>query len=127
MTSGPVSRAQIPKEIWVLVAAALLIALGFGLVAPVLPQYAASFDVGVAAASAIVTVFAVTRLAFAPATGPLMARFGDDEALCLHLLDHGVAVVAASAFGGKDGFRISFAADAARLTEALSRIAKAVA
>ncbi len=77
MTSGPVSRAQIPKEIWVLVAAALLIALGFGLVAPVLPQYAASFDVGVAAASAIVTVFAVTRLAFAPATGPLMARFGE--------------------------------------------------
>lgn len=58
---------------------------------------------------------------------PLMDRFGDDEALCLHLLDHGVAVVAASAFGGKDGFRISFAADEARLTEALSRIAKAVA
>lgn len=58
---------------------------------------------------------------------PLMERFGDDEALCLHLLDHGVAVVAASAFGGKDGFRISFAADEARLTEALSRIAKAVA
>lgn len=59
--------------------------------------------------------------------GPLMDRFGTDEALCLHLLDHGVAVVAASAFGGKDGFRISFAADEARLTEALSRIAKAVA
>ncbi|KUR73736.1 aspartate aminotransferase [Novosphingobium fuchskuhlense] len=57
---------------------------------------------------------------------PLMARFGDDEALALHLLDHGVAVVAASAFGGRDGFRISFAADDARLAEALSRIAKAL-
>jgi aspartate aminotransferase len=57
---------------------------------------------------------------------PLMARFGDDEALALHLLDHGVAVVAASAFGGQDGFRISFAADDARLAEALSRIAKAL-
>jgi aspartate aminotransferase len=57
---------------------------------------------------------------------PLMPRFGDDEALSLHLLDHGVAVVAASAFGGKDGFRISFAADDARLAEALSRIAKAL-
>lgn len=77
MTPGSRPRAQIPKEIWVLVAAALLIALGFGLVAPVLPQYAASFDVGVAAASAIVTVFAVTRLVFAPATGPLMGRFGE--------------------------------------------------
>jgi len=38
----------------------------------------------------------------------------------------GVAVVAASAFGGQDGFRISFAADDARLAEALSRIAKAL-
>jgi aspartate aminotransferase len=58
---------------------------------------------------------------------PLIARFGDDEALCLHLLDHGVAVVAASAFGGKDGFRISFAADEAKLEEALRRIAAALA
>ena len=57
---------------------------------------------------------------------PLMARFGSDEALCLHLLDHGVAVVAATAFGGADGFRISFAADEAVLDEALRRIANAV-
>ena len=57
---------------------------------------------------------------------PLMARFGDDEALCLHLLDHGVAVVPASSFGGRDGFRISFAADEARLSEAVRRIAEAL-
>lgn len=58
---------------------------------------------------------------------PLMPRFGNDEALALHLLDHGVAVVAASAFGGKDGFRISFAADDAVLAEAIRRIAAALA
>ncbi len=57
---------------------------------------------------------------------PLMDRFGDDEALCLHLLEHGVAVVPASAFGGKDGFRISFAADEAKLSEAVRRIAEAL-
>jgi aspartate aminotransferase len=57
---------------------------------------------------------------------PLMSRFADDKALALHLLDHGVAVVAASAFGGKDGFRISFAADEAVLEEAMRRIAAAV-
>jgi aspartate aminotransferase len=57
---------------------------------------------------------------------PLQARFGDDQALCLHLLEHGVAVVAASAFGGDFGFRISFATDEDRLTEALRRIAKAL-
>jgi aspartate aminotransferase len=57
---------------------------------------------------------------------PLMTRFGDDAALVLHLLDHGVAVVPASAFGGQDGFRISFAADEAKLDEAVRRIAKAL-
>ena len=58
---------------------------------------------------------------------PLMGRFGDDKALALHLLEHGVAVVAASAFGGRDGFRISFAADEAVLEEAMRRIAAALA
>lgn len=56
----------------------------------------------------------------------LMDRFGDDEALALHLLDHGVAVVAASAFGGGQGFRISFAADDDRLNRAIARIATAL-
>ena len=58
---------------------------------------------------------------------PLMGRFGDDDALALHLLEHGVAIVAASGFGGRDGFRISFAADEAKLEEALRRIRGAVA
>jgi len=58
---------------------------------------------------------------------PLMERFGDDETLALHLLEHGVAVVAASAFGGAQGFRISFAADDAVLDEARRRIAAALA
>ena len=58
---------------------------------------------------------------------PLMGRFGgDDGKLALHLLEHGVAVVAASAFGGKNGFRISFAADEAVLEEAMRRIAGAL-
>ena len=58
--------------------------------------------------------------------GPLISRFGDDEQLCLHLLDHGVAVVAASAFGGHDGFRLSFAASEAGLDQAVRRIAEAL-
>lgn len=57
---------------------------------------------------------------------PLMARFGNDGALAMHLLEAGVAVVPASAFGGSDGFRISFAADDALLAEAMRRIAAAV-
>ena len=58
---------------------------------------------------------------------PLMDRFGgDDGKLALHLLDSGVATVAASAFGGHSGFRISFAADEAVLAAALDRIEKAL-
>lgn len=57
---------------------------------------------------------------------PLMARFGDDRKLALHLLEHGVAIVPASAFGGSGGFRISFAADEVKLEEACRRIAGAV-
>lgn len=58
----------------------------------------------------------------------LMDRFdGDDNKLALHLLDHGVATVAASAFGGSNGFRISFAADETVLASALDRIEKALA
>ncbi len=59
---------------------------------------------------------------------PLMERFGgDDTKLALHLLDHGVAVVAASAFGGRDGFRLSFAASEEVLDSALGRIESALA
>lgn len=58
---------------------------------------------------------------------PLMDGFGgDDGKLALHLLDQGVAVVAASAFGGKNGFRISFAAGEDTLREAMARIAGAL-
>jgi aspartate aminotransferase len=58
---------------------------------------------------------------------PLMPRFGNDTALAMHLLEHGVAIVPSSAFGGADGFRISFAADDERLAEAVRRIAAALA
>ncbi|AKM11254.1 pyridoxal phosphate-dependent aminotransferase [Croceicoccus naphthovorans] len=58
-------------------------------------------------------------------------NLADDGSLALHLLEHGVAVVAASAFGGRYcdlyGFRISFAASEAQLTEAMNRIEAGVA
>ncbi len=76
-TPPQAGRPPIPREIWVLVAAAFVIAVGFGLVSPVLPQYARSFDVGVAAASVIVSAFAFFRLVFAPAGGALVTRLGE--------------------------------------------------
>ena len=71
------AKVRLPAEIWVLIAAAFVIAVGFGLVAPVLPQYAREFGVGIAAASAIVSAFALMRLLFAPASGRLVQKLGE--------------------------------------------------
>ncbi|MFW0108701.1 MFS transporter [Rothia sp. P7181] len=76
-TSQKRSKTPIPGPLKVLILAAFVIALGFGLIAPVLPRYAASFDVGVQAASAVVSMFAATRLLFAPASGKLVSRWGE--------------------------------------------------
>ncbi|HLV04528.1 MFS transporter [uncultured Georgenia sp.] len=84
-------RPALPREIWVLAAAALLIALGYGLVSPVLPQFARSFDVSVAAASFVVSAFSLCRLVFAPAGGALVTRLGERRVYLTGLL-----IVAAS-------------------------------
>jgi MFS family permease len=83
--------SSIPREIRVLVAAACVVALGFGLIAPILPQFATSFNVGVAAASVIVSIFAFARLIFAPVSGKLTDRLGEPTVYVT-----GVLVVAAS-------------------------------
>lgn len=79
MTTLPTvtEKPRIPREIWVLIAAAFVIAIGFGLITPVLPSFARSFDVGVTASSIIVSAFAFFRLIFAPAGGRLIAKFGE--------------------------------------------------
>lgn len=68
--------AKIPQEIWVLVAAAFLIALGYGLIAPIIPQLAVSFGVSMAAAGAVVSVFSASRLVGAPGAGRLVDKLG---------------------------------------------------
>ncbi|MGZ8179096.1 MFS transporter [Williamsia sp. SKLECPSW1] len=68
---------SIPREIWVLLSANVVIALGYGLIAPALPEFARSFDVGVGAAAVIVSAFAAMRLVFAPVGGRLVSRLGE--------------------------------------------------
>ena len=84
-------RAVLPRDIKVMLVAAFLIALGFGLVAPVLPQFATTFDVGATAAAVIVSIFAFMRLVFAPAGGALIVRLGERPVYVAGLL-----IVAAS-------------------------------
>ncbi len=71
------TRPTIPREIWVLIAAAFVIAIGFGLITPVLPSFAQSFGVGAFASSVVVSAFAFFRLVFAPVGGRLIARLGE--------------------------------------------------
>lgn len=87
----PARPSRLPREVWVLVGAAFLIAIGFGLVAPALPTFARSFDVGVTAASAVISAFSVFRLGFAPISGRLVNAFGERWVFLI-----GLAVVAVS-------------------------------
>ena len=89
--TSPQAAERLPRDIKVLIAAALIVALGFGLIAPILPQYAQSFDVSNAAAAAIVSVFALTRLLFAPLSGRITERWGEPIGYVL-----GVLIVAGS-------------------------------
>ncbi len=82
---------RIPRGIWVLLAANFVIALGYGLIAPALPNFARSFDVSVAAATVIVSAFAMMRLVFAPASGKLVSLLGERRIYLTGLL-----IVAAS-------------------------------
>lgn len=66
-----------PKDIWVLVCAALAVALGFGILAPILPRYARTFDVSYMGATALLSVFAAMRLVFATPGGKLVDVFGE--------------------------------------------------
>ncbi|WP_083091257.1 MULTISPECIES: MFS transporter [Rothia] len=86
---------KIPSQIKVLIAASFLIALGYGLVAPVLPGFARSFDVGALAATFVVSAFALSRLAFAPASGHLITRFGERRIYSAGLIIVGIGSIGA--------------------------------
>ncbi len=98
--TDPVPRLRLPVEIRVLAAAAFVIAIGYGLVAPALPAFARSFDVGLTAASAVVSAFALFRLGFAPVSGRLIGRIGE---LRTYLVGLGIVAVStgACAFAGE--------------------------
>lgn len=81
----------LPWEVWALLAGGFLVAAGYGIVAPALPIFAASFGVGVAAAAAVVSALPVLRLLFAPVSGRMVAHLGERTMYLAGLL-----VVAAS-------------------------------
>ncbi|MGO4443206.1 MFS transporter [Mycobacterium sp. 2YAF39] len=76
-SSAVADKPKLPREVWLLVAANVVVALGYGVVSPVLPQYARHFGVSISAATFVITAFAVMRLASATPAGWLVQRLGE--------------------------------------------------
>lgn len=89
--SAAKQRDPLPREVKVLAGVAFAVAVGFGVVAPAIPVFAREFDVGVTAASAVISVFAAMRFVSALGAGRLVDLFGQRRMLAL-----GIAVVAVS-------------------------------
>ncbi len=68
---------QLPREVWILSWANVMIALGYGVVSPALPTFARTFGVSIKAVTFLVTVFSLSRLCFAPVSGLLAQRLGE--------------------------------------------------
>jgi MFS transporter, DHA1 family, multidrug resistance protein len=93
---------DLPPEVAVLTAVSFTVALGFGIVAPVIPAFARQFGVSVAVAASVISVFALMRVFGALPTGRLVDRFGEPGVMAA-----GIAVVAVSSVLA--GFSQSFA------------------
>ena len=47
----------LPREVWILSWAKIMIALGYGVVSPVMPSFARTFGVSITAVAFLITVF----------------------------------------------------------------------
>ncbi|HEX2399741.1 MAG TPA: MFS transporter, partial [Mycobacterium sp.] len=70
-------KPKLPREVWVLITANVVVALGYGVVSPVLPQYARNFGVSISAATFVITAFSLMRLVSAPASGLFVQKIGE--------------------------------------------------
>jgi MFS family permease len=84
----------LPREVWVLIAANVVVALGYGVVAPALPQYARHFGVSISAATFVISAFALMRLCAAPPAGLLVQRVGERRVYISGLLIVAVSTAA---------------------------------
>ena len=81
----------LPPQVAVLTAVSFTVALGYGIVAPAIPEFARQFGVSTAAAAGVVSAFALMRVVGALPAGRLVDRFGEHSVMAV-----GIAVVAVS-------------------------------
>jgi len=68
---------KLPREVYALSGVAFFVAVGFGILAPAIPDFAREFGVGRTAAALVVSAFAFMRLVSAFGSGRLVDRFGE--------------------------------------------------
>jgi len=68
---------DLPREVAVVTTVAFCVALGFGIVAPVVPLFAQSFGVSAFAASTVISLFALMRFVSATPAGWLVNKLGE--------------------------------------------------
>jgi MFS family permease len=71
------ARSSLPREVYVLGLVAFCVAVGFGVLVPVLPVFARSFGVGNAEVGAVISAFALMRLVSSPFCGWLIKVFSE--------------------------------------------------
>lgn len=86
--------APLPREVWILSWANIMVALGYGVISPAMPSFARSFGVSIKAVTFLVTAFSLSRLCFAPISGLLAQRLGERRIYIAGLLIVGVATAA---------------------------------
>ena len=87
--------AGLPREVAVLTGVAFCVALGFGILIPVLPVFARSFDVSALQASAVISAFALVRFITSPLAGAMVDRLGERTVMSSGLLIVAVSSAAA--------------------------------
>lgn len=85
---------NLPRDVRVLSLVALLVAIGFGVMVPVLPVFARSFEVSQFEVGAVISAFAFARLVTGPFCGRLNRLIGERVAL-----GTGIGIVALSTAG----------------------------
>ncbi len=83
--------SPLPREVYVLGLVAFCVAVGFGVLVPVLPVFARSFGVNNLQVGAVISAFALMRLVSSPFCGRLITIFGERLVMAV-----GIYIVAVS-------------------------------
>ncbi len=67
----------LPREVAILSSVSFTVALGYGIVAPGIPEFARQFGVSTAAAASVISAFALMRIIGALPAGRLVDRLGE--------------------------------------------------